>query len=306
MDWIAALFGPLFLLFYLFLGGSVFTIVFFANRRTLHTVRQMAPLDERDPYRLAYLRGGETALIRLALFRLLDTSQICLSADEKKRPTLEAAGDASSFAHTRNGLETQALQAASTPILPLMLIQNPSVIEEARRCGGHYRYELEGAGLLTSETGRTQIAGRSFAGLVFTLFAGGFKYLHAIETGHHNVGFLLLMSLGFLIAFGVQMAAPRLTDAGKKAVEELSECYRHYRTGLASAQGNLELSSVVVSLFGMGVLASTPHAALGAVFQSSASSAAGGCGGGCGSGCGGGGCGGGGCGGGGCGGCGGG
>jgi len=331
MDWllhnlIADLYGPYFLIFYAAMI-AVLVVACSTSIRNLDRTKNLEPPEipaKLDPYEIAYLRGGENEVTRVAIASLIDRGLLRV-AEKKSGPKTTKQIDLGRTPAPRDlsPIESSIMKWTGFPADPPQIFQSdgiPSLVSES--CV-HYQDELSEKNLLAPPEMR-QLGRRLWViGAALIIGLGVYKLVVAVAKGHHNVAFLVI--LGTVGMFALSLAClflPRTSKMGRAYLEQLQLAYFGLKNqvhpigsltsaltmaGDPGARGRLQNPAaysdclLMVGIFGMASLAGTPLSDLTAMFKQGTSSA-GGCGGG---GCGGGGCGGGGCGGGGCGGCGG-
>ncbi len=315
MNWlihnpIADMYGPHFLMLY----GSVIVATLIGVRwgiRSADPSTSLPPLPLRsnpDPYELAYLRGGENEVTRLAIFSLVQRGYLELRENKKwwggaERRLAQATGPTDG--HDLSPIEKSvhrffSLSQTAAEVFkadPLSLGLNGLCTE--------YETKLEHEDMLyppqAQETARLiQIIGASII-----LGLGGYKLFAALINGHSNVIFLIFMGMAGFVLFLLVSRTPRLSYLGRDYLKRLQQAFERMKVKAATPASGVPDATLLllVSLFGVSMLSGTSYASFGQMFGQSAAgsggcggSSSGGCGGGGSSGCGGGG---------GCGGCGG-
>ncbi|HEY2515351.1 MAG TPA: TIGR04222 domain-containing membrane protein [Polyangiaceae bacterium] len=259
--------------------------------------RAASPLDTKDPYLVAHLRGGEHEVVRLATVLLVDRGVLLASGDQiscaegAPPPTHDVERAIVEFVGPERAV------AASTLLTNSVLATWAPLASE----------RLRSAGLLPGPAQiwrRIALTATAVTALVATALH---KIGLAHERGRHNTGFLTAMCLLAAVIAAVVLLSKRRTPAGDRLVADLKTLFAGLRgraDDLRASASNAELA-LVVAVFGIGVVPGATYPFAAELFPRAQTGAWGtSCGAsGCGSsGCGGGGCGGGGCGGG-CGGC---
>lgn len=274
--------GPQFLLFYALV--SLFTIVIVGTlrrRRELEITSDVARL--HDPYAIAYLRGGKTELIRVAVVSLVD------------RALLVVAGETVST--TSVGRTTQARKRIERDVLAYCTIPRDAadLFESSEFDTAAVEYELDLAErkLLPDDAMNVIRRPYFFAAAAVLLFFSITKIAVALSRGRTNVLFLIgLTVVAFVLVW--KATFPRMTSRGRKYLDELHNVFESLKVRAATlrpggADADLVLATAV---FGTSVLRSSEFAWVKTLFPKAASSTSS-CGSSCGSsGCGGGGCGG--------------
>jgi uncharacterized protein (TIGR04222 family) len=329
MNWflhnpVADLYGPYFLVFYTIAIALVVLACYQSIRSCDHT--RDIPLPEIsakvDPYQIAYLRGGENEVTRVAVSSLIQRGLLEVNdgryglkkvkkLDRGRKP---APGEVSA-------LEARVLKWSGFPAMPAQIFQPRGLASRVSEACAAYQSILDEQHLLAPREMKELGSRLVWLAVPLVLGLGGYKLAVALATGHKNVMFLLILSaLGVGAVSIACLHTPRKSRLGKDYLERLKLVYAGVVAKIKPAAqldptGELIGQRRVVSqakpvsassdcllalgIFGVAALAGTPFSEVSALFARGAS---GGCGGGCGgggSGCGGGGCGGG------CGGCGG-
>jgi uncharacterized protein (TIGR04222 family) len=326
---IAEMYGPYFLGFY----GSIIVAVVVACHRALKAADETDALTppripaKLDPYEVAYLRGGENEVARVAIASLVERG--LLQIVEKKKMLVKQSfidrGRAPDPRELRL-VEAKILGWSGFPALPGAVFQPDGIARSIEPECLHYRRVLDENRLVTTPEVREKGYRLWYIGSLAILSLGVYKLIAAIMNGHRNILFLVIMgAIGFVSVSVVCLKRPRLSKLGKGYLEQLKlafsglkdESSESRRQDIESELAGDPLTPkkrqaavahgdalMILGIFGLSALSGTEHARLATMFTRAAS-ANGGCGGG-GCGGGGGGCGGGGGGcGGGCGGCGG-
>lgn len=308
--WLFDLPGPSFLLAYAALtaatiGGLALLRGFLEARSGPHRDRHSPerappPFDTRDPYLVAYLRGGESEVIRLATVLLVDRGVLVASGDQ-----VSCAEGAAPPAHVVERAIV-GLVAREAAIPASTLLTRSALAEWTPRANERLRR----AGLLPGGAQIWQRIALTAAATVVLVGTALHKIDLAHERGRHNTGILAVMCIAAPFVAAAVLLAKRRTPAGDKVVADLKTLFAGLRGrthDLQAGVSNAELA-LIGAVFGIGVIPSGTYAFAAGLFPRAEAGASGAsCGAsGCGSAsCGGsGGCGGGGCGGG-CGGCGG-
>jgi uncharacterized protein (TIGR04222 family) len=262
----------------------------------------------KDPYQIAYLRGGRDEVLRVAVVSLLERGLLQAEGD-----TLAATQHPDAAFKVRRPLDRAILTRLGSGDKAQSLFSNKVILAEADAI----QEGLKDLKLLPDSeiTGKRLVLG--LAAVVFLWLMAGVKIAVALGRGRTNIGFLVILAILVPIAVFLLLRRRR-TVLGERTCSQLEEVFaglRERRERLTQQQSTSELT-FLAAVFGMallpGAMASIveplhlhPPAPAGGGWSSCGSSCSSGssCGGG--GGCGGGGCGGGGCGGGGCGGCGG-
>lgn len=301
--------GPEFLLFYLVL----LIVAHLAYQPILHALLGDAAskyerpsgfeLANLDPYLIAYLRGREAETARVAIVSLVDRLLLKIEGD-----SLQALPDAED--KVSRPLERQLLRFFASK-KKASLIYTHSKFNAS--CAD-LREELVSRGLTLSTEQANPASLLRFVLIVGMIAVSIAKIVSALERGHYNIGFLIVLTVIATLSFFLRKSVVR-TEKGAFALRELQAQFARLRDRseqipLGGASRELILLTAV---FGVTALPTAALAGVEPLFpaqfspSSSSGSSCGGtscsgsssCGSSSGSSCGGGGCGG--CGGGGCG-----
>jgi uncharacterized protein (TIGR04222 family) len=286
--------GPAFLAFYAAVGVVVVTalVVF---QRLYETVAAPSNTSLTDPYLVAYLRGGETEAVRVALVALLDRGLI--TADGVWLSATKDAGDPRLHVPLEEAL---LMYCVGTPGTMGGAMQS----YPARQALEKLEETLIERGLLPSAGQHLGRGLRLFAAATVLFTVTGMQL--ANRDPRYGVGFLIFLTFAFT-AVAALLSFRRRTAAGNRALADLRELLHGARESITGSGGEAYVPGLVLATYGIGVLPGAERAVVdkaaagGAKSKSDGSGDGGGCGSSGGSSCGsscGGGCGG-------CGGCGG-
>lgn len=282
--------GPPFLAFYAIVAASLLAYCWWRVRlRGDGRAPLLSELTE-DPYRIAFLRGGEAELVLVAVFNLVDRGLLLCSGNKLDR------GRGHAVTALRRPLDQALVRACTGQEAPHQLRRDEAV----RAACKSYAQDLERRGLLADAPERS--ARRRLC--LFTLAAlvglAWIKVRLALQRGHHNVAFLVILAVIVSIA-ALVICAHRRTRRGDEALSGLRTLMQRLRgrAGELLSGGATNEALLLASVFGLSVLSGPAFGFIGQLFPQ-AGKRSGSCGSSCGSSCSSGGCGGGG----GCGGCG--
>ncbi|TAN40544.1 MAG: TIGR04222 domain-containing membrane protein [Nitrospirae bacterium] len=284
--------GPQFLLFYFVFGVAVNLVL---RILILRSEKQDPPArwDYTDPYKIAYLRGGISEALRVAIFSLIDRGLLMADGD-----LIVAKPRASAFA--QRPIEKAVLDFFDGPGRARDVFADLS----SQFAGENYRQVLIAEGLVAGpETyGRRLPPALIALGLIIGVAA--IKIVVALMRGRHNLGLLFILAAVFAFWAFATWRRQR-TGAGDEIIHQMTLRFRSLklRAGSLRPGGMTNEAAFLAAVFGLAALSEDYFPFVKALFPKTSSRNAdtGGCGS---SGCGSSGCGGGGCGGGGCGGCG--
>lgn len=257
--------------------------------------RPSHPPKIRDPYLIACLRGGEEALVYVAMLSLAVRGLL------KTDATRLATVDSSEIDRVELPIEKVVLGACRLPSTPLGILADARVKSVAHE----YRSNLLNAGLLADAAVVRVKLYVVLAGIALVVILACAKVEVALATGHSNIGFLVLTAGIATVALAWQLGRVRMTRLGAAALTDLAALFQSLKLRRHAWSGfGLSEAALLAAVFGIYIFPGLDEAVWRKIFPQPLVSASGSTysGSSCGSGCGGGG--GGGCGGGGCGGCG--
>lgn len=286
--------GPQFLGFYL--GLSALVIVALLVARKVGESSSAPKLDLSDPYLIAYLRGGDTEMLRVAAVSLVDRGLLTATGTQLKRAE-NAAVDS-----VRRPVEKELLNKFQHAD------EASAIFDDARLKATCKPYEqtLKNAGLLPNESIKSARLTRLLIACFVLGGIGVVKILVALSRGRTNIGFLIVLMI-VAVAIAVKLSFPRLTEAGAAMLADLQGLYSDLknRAFLLRTGGATIEPMLLAAVFGVGALESADFAFTRTLFPSpqaaaqsgsswvssgsscSSSSCGSSCGGGCGGGCGG-------------------
>ncbi|MFH0997171.1 MAG: TIGR04222 domain-containing membrane protein [Pseudomonadota bacterium] len=284
--------GPAFLAFYIGLGMMVNLLLrsLISRQEKQTALIRQSPI---DPYKIACLRVNHLETLRLVLFSLIDRGLLKASGDRVAAET--NAGEV-----VRRPLEKAIAAFFAEPRQVKELFKDSGTVDVAK----DYQQALVSEGLLAGPKVYFARMPSALVALFLLLGVSITKIISAFSRGHHNVLFLLILTLVFG-NWTVAIWKKKRTGAGDQVLREAQLKFKSLKGRAKSVRpgGTTSDASFLAAVFGLSVLPAMYFPYIPTIFPRAASSSggdSGGCGGG---GCGSSGCGGGGCGGG-CGGCG--
>jgi len=287
--------GPAFLAFYTILGITVNLLL----RFLLLEKEKNSPDSRRvctDPYKLASLRAGANEALRIVIFSLIDRGLL-------KASGAEIAAEQQAKDMVRRPVEQKVVAFFSKPRQALDIFTDPTIVE----AGKEYCRELASEGLIADSTTMENRRGMVLIALLSLLGISTIKIWVAITQGRHNIAFLIILTLVFVL-WAIATWRRERTGAGDEVLRVARQRFKPLMDRAASIRpgGMTNDAAFLAGLFGLAALPSAYFPYVTTLFPKVAATSgdsgySGGCGDGGGSsgGCGGGGCGGG------CGGCGG-
>lgn len=292
--------GPSFLLFYCVISIVGISIVYTALHFIEKHNSQLPDELSADPYGIAFFRKGPEEALRIATIALMDRG---LLQSKGKGKVATARTGAVHF--VKRKIEKAVLSFFVSETEGYKIVSGFKENKLENWCSD-YKKKLEDSGLISTAVVKNIRLRFIIPYIMIELFFTIKKIIIALERGHHNIIFLILLTFLFLF-LATKIFKQRLTTDGKIELLRLRKKFAFLkdRAKALPAGGETNDASFVAAIFGLQILSSTEFPFVKELFpRATSNSSPGGCGGGCsGGGGGGGGCGGGGCGGG-CGGCG--
>jgi uncharacterized protein (TIGR04222 family) len=215
--------GPEFLLFYLCLGAGITVLAYLARRSGERADTPPRPLS--DYLEIAFLRGGASEAIRVAVLTLLERGVLAISGTEGVKVAQPDAARRLTR-RTEQAIVARAAQSAT----PAQLIADADV---SHAVSLECEPGLVRLGLLPTPEQRS-------SRMRLFLLAGGtlgvvasIKIAVAVIRGRSNVGFLVILGIAFIVAAFIA-THPRLTAAGKDLVDDLRTLFSGLKDRAAS------------------------------------------------------------------------
>jgi uncharacterized protein (TIGR04222 family) len=289
--------GPEFLLFYVMLAiGLILAQIILRRSREAEAPLPAQTPQLTDPYLVSYLAGGANGLLRCVMVALLERNLLRPAGGKNKE--VEAVPGA--LGQTNSPIEAAVVQIFNQPRAAWDVFKTVST----GSVGQNYQESLEQAGLLPNAEQRQSYLRDALVVALILLSVAGVKVALALERGHKNVAFLIILAILSSIV-SLVVSKRRLTRQGREALVDLKNLFGGLRDKAKNGQPSISPADVafVSAVFGVAALGGARQMYAKELFPAASSSS--GCGSGCGSSSSSDGGGGGGCGGGGCGGCGG-
>ncbi len=278
--------GPAFLLFYAAVAAVLLGLCRWRNRAAPTRLTPLRELPaEPDPYEVAWLRGGGTEIVRLAVYDLLRCSYLAIEAKAaavgrsrwiaRIARALARGGDLALRAHDLGGVRRAACRPGTCSKADL-----PKRIDE--RCRA-LRTRFEEQGLVTRPAQRVQGTLMTLAVVAMLLVLGIWRIQASLAHGHHNVLFLAaLMVISVAVAFLATMPPARLTSHGRAYLAGLVAGMPDARAAAAGGRANAAADATQdepvsagmpaapallgVALLGFPALAGTDYAVMDQLF----------------------------------------
>jgi len=244
--------GPAFLGFYLIASAIGLLVLYLVSRRgPAHLPSGEARRQLRDPYLLAFLRGGARETLLTVAFSL-HQRKLLSSAGEGMRAT----GSKDALQAVGNRLEHAVLSECRSTQTVRQLLGSASLRDAAEA----YAEPLRETGLIADET---EMARR----LPFFLFVGGgllamsaTKLYLAFQRGHSNVVFLIVLT-GLALVLAYKIFQSRNTNAGHVALRDQQTLFERLksRVNRLATDGATNEAVLVAAAFGLFALPQTAY-----------------------------------------------
>jgi len=261
--------GPEFLLLYFCF--SLFVIIAIAILRRRAETGPAPKIDLGDPYLIAYLRGGEHEVLRVAVISLVDRGMLDMD-DQIIRRADQVTDDM-----LKHPIEYEVLKKFGDPGEASAIFKDDNLKSLLQP----YRDKLERAGLMPDAYVRRDRLMRLLLALMALGVVGVNKIVIGLSRGK-PVGFLVVMMIAAMaiVAFS---SFPRLTARGKATLADITNLYSGLRTRVNSfspGSASAELA-MFAAVFGVAALTATPFGYARTLFPQAISSSS--CGSSCGS-----------------------
>lgn len=270
--------GPAFLLFYVVLGFLLLLTLHLWLRREGMRAPQNFSLLAKDPYRIAYLRGGASEAIKIATISLIDRRFL---RTEWKRAQIT---------------NLDALKMVKVPLEIAVLKNYYSLqtvhylpMQKMRDACNDYHEELQDLGFLLTPKESRQRWKLAAIVIACLLTVSVTKLAIALERGRHNV--LLLVALTtLLIGLAIWLTASRRSVAGDVLLKDLQVFFHRLKERVAKTGPGSEgdEAMLMAAVFGAEYLPYSRYPFVSKLYPSKGNSGGGGGNrddGGCGSGC---------------------
>ncbi len=235
--------GPDFLIFYSLLGVLVLGGLFVAG--WLSESGTVPRLDYSDPYLLAYLRGGDREVIRVAAVSLADRGLLKVSNDK-----LSIANEAASNL-VRRPVERAILQRLSIATDFATLFDSATI----RAACKEYKDKLQQLHLLPDEKLSGARMNRLLIALVLLIGVALIKIIVATMRGRQNIWFLILMA-AVLSYIAVRIHNPFRTTLGNALLTDLRTLFAPLknRASMINPGGATGEAALLMAVFGLSAL----------------------------------------------------
>lgn len=236
--------GPQFLLFYLIYATLVIAGMVFWRKRA--ELSESPRIDLSDPYLIAYLRGGEREVLRVATVALIDRGLLVKIGTQLKRAE-NASPDS-----VHRPIEKALLNKYTRSGEVSWIFEDDGL---SKACEPYGR-TLRQARLLPDEWVNQRRLMRMLVACFLLAGVGLTKVWIALDAGRTNVGFLIVLTI-IAIAVAVKLSFPRLTESGKAIIEDAQSLYSGMRTraeSLSAGSAGIE-PLMLAAVFGLGAVA---------------------------------------------------
>lgn len=270
-NFIADMYGPTFLIFYIFFIIGVIILCriasYFADTSLSNNPKPL-PL-KPDPYEIAYLRGGEAEVLRVIVFNLTERGYLLKTQDIPANATTVTSSiypyvikinpEAPDIRHLIP-LEEYIFKLFAKSTLATDIFRKDYMPTQLEKYCQPYKEQAEREQLLITPGVKQTIDYICYAGLFAILAMGGYKLIVAISKGKSNFLFLLVLAVfGCLIQLALS-GAPRISRRGQEYIDQMIMAYTSYKDRISTSQQALAdplLLSTVVGVFGVGILANS-------------------------------------------------
>ena len=236
--------GPEFLVLYI--GLSVVVIIAAVVLRQYAESADAPRIDLSDPLLIAYLRGGDKEVMRVAVVSLID------------RGLLECSG---TRLHTAKHARPESVRREIDKALLKKFASSAevsSMFDDFKLRSICYEYEetLKRVRLLPDNS-ITLVRTVIFSCVILVLGGVGLiKLMVAFSRGRTNVGFLIVLIIVSIVV-AAKLSFPRLTQSGKAMLEDLKNLYFGLkdRASLLRPGGATLEPMMLAAVFGVGALA---------------------------------------------------
>lgn len=235
--------GPAFLGFYVVLGLATLALLEIARRSS--EAGETTPVTLSDPYLIAYLRGGRNEALRVATVSLVDRGLLSADDDTLKAPDPAAAG------LLRRPLEKALLAKFRERGSAREIFEDPGLAEAAELL----RPDLERAGLVPDEALRRARNGLAAFAIGWLAIVAGVKVLLALSRGRHNVAFLVVLAVVFVVVAWKIVHRDR-TPRGDRLLSDLRSLFSGLkdRAETLHAGGATAEAALLAAVFGIAAL----------------------------------------------------
>jgi uncharacterized protein (TIGR04222 family) len=264
--------GPEFLALYLLASVVGLSILYVVSRRAPPHSSRLPTSDARrqlrDPYLLAFLRGGALETLQTVAFSLSERKLLSIS-----KKGLIASGERDAIRAVTHPLEVAVLAACAS----LRGIGKLLHDKRLKRMAEEYGAPLKECGLIADEAeyARRLPIFLAVAGALLTMSV--IKIRVALQGGHSNIAFLVLLTALALIV-AVVIFRRRRTSAGDRALADQRTLFAQLKTQAKrlAAGGATGEAVLIAAAFGLAALPATAYPLADAIHRKTQDSAGGG------------------------------
>jgi uncharacterized protein (TIGR04222 family) len=269
MDWlvhnpIADLSGPEFLVLYGVVIAATLLWCWWQVRASDPTTGQApppVPASPPDPYALAYLRGGENEVTRVAVFSLLQRGYLQAVPvagglfRRRRAQQLEHAPKQPDH-KALTPIERRVFEWFSWPRNPVEIFRGTVPTDVKQQCAGYEQHARQER-LLMPDQAVSGALRMGLLGAAVILGLGAYKLAIAVSRGYPNVWFLIIMAVVSLFLLRWATQVPRLSRRGEAYLRQLRQAYEPTRAQMGLATGD-DMLPLMIGLFGLSVLSGSP------------------------------------------------
>ncbi|HEY9705889.1 MAG TPA: TIGR04222 domain-containing membrane protein, partial [Allocoleopsis sp.] len=247
---LANMYGPHFLIFYAVV--IIITLIFCAKNDDDPTEKLPLPSipEKPDPYTIAYLSSGYEGVKNVAILSLMEQGYLEDNGNQEIMRSLYSP-------HSDHLLpiEQDILTVFSSPISTKSLKSSLTISQIVRKHCSVYLQEFTNQRFLFENKSSNYRKIKGLYGGFMIMGLGLYKLLAALKSGHHNVGFLILMGLiGMIILIVIDgMLPPRLSNLGQRYLSSLQRAFTNIKQQIKEDK-NLDLFLLLIALFGTSSL----------------------------------------------------
>jgi uncharacterized protein (TIGR04222 family) len=243
--------GPDFLVFYAFLGALTIGLLWLARRAS--EAADAPRIDYSDPYLLAYLRGGQSEVIRVVTVSLIDRGLLQSNDDQ----LVAVNQNAVNIVH--RPIEKALLQHFRFRANASSAFMSPAILSTCQE----YKDTLQRLGLLPDESIQRARLWRFVIAVIVLTGAAALKILIALQRGRTNIFFLILLAV-FFVFIALRVHNPLRTRRGDALLADLRQLFSSLkaRARMLRPGGETADAALLMAVFGLDALpaAAFPYA----------------------------------------------
>jgi uncharacterized protein (TIGR04222 family) len=243
--------GPDFLVFYSFLGTLTIGLLWLARRAS--EAADPPRIDYSDPYLLAYLRGGQSEVIRVVTVSLIDRGLLQSNDDQ----LVAVNHNAVNIVH--RPIEKALLQHFRFRAKASSAFTSPAILSTCQE----YKDTLQRLGLLPDESIQRARLWRFVIAVIVLTGVAALKILIALQRGRTNIFFLILLAVLFVFV-AIWVHNPLRTRRGDALLADLRNLFSSLKTRARMLRpgGETADAALLMAVFGLDALpaAAFPYA----------------------------------------------